>query len=101
MKLYIEEGFPEHYGLTENSIIYRNHNSDKIISIMDEWWQFIENYSKRDQLSLFYILWKNNINMQYLTDVAIKLDTKNFDFFRHRNGIIKIEDLYKKDDLNL
>ena len=96
IKLYREEGFPEHYGLTENSIIYRNHNSDKIISIMEEWWQFIENYSKRDQLSLFYILWKNNINMEYLTNVAIKLDTKNFDFFHHRNGIIKIEDLYKR-----
>ena len=101
IKLYREEGFPEHYGLTENSIIYRNHKSDKVISIMEEWWEFIENYSKRDQLSLFYILWKNDIYMVYLTDVAIKLDTKNFDSFAHRNGIISIEDLYKKGYLGL
>ncbi|WP_161976088.1 glycosyltransferase domain-containing protein, partial [Brachyspira catarrhinii] len=44
MKLYREEGFPEHYGLNETNIMYRNHKSDKVISIMEEWWQFIENY---------------------------------------------------------
>ena len=102
IKLYREAGFPEHYGFTENSIMYRNHNNDKIISIMEEWWQFVENYSKRDQLSLFYVLWKNNIKMEYLTDIAIKLDIKNFDFLNHKRKIvIGINDLYKKSGLNL
>ena len=97
IKLFREEGFPEHYGLTENSIIYRNHNNNRIISIMEEWWHFVENYSKRDQLSLFYILWKNNMQMEYLTDIAIKLDIKNFDFFPHRKyRNLNLEELYKK-----
>ena len=102
MKLYREEGFPEHYGLTENSIIYRNHKSDKIISIMEEWWKFIENYSKRDQLSLSYVLWKNNMQLNYLTDTNIRLDTKNFEIFHHnKNKIISIEELGRKWNLSL
>ena len=101
MKLYREEGFPEHYGLNETNIMYRNHKSDKIISIMEEWWKFIENYSKRDQLSLSYVLWKNNMQLNYLTDTNIRLDTKNFEIFHHnKNKIISIEELYRKHDLS-
>lgn len=53
--------FPEHYGLNENNLIYRLHNDSKIIKIMNEWWSFIKDYSKRDQLSLSYVLYKNGI----------------------------------------
>ena len=102
IKLYREEGFPEHYGLNETNIMYRNHKSDKVISIMEEWWQFIENYSKRDQLSLSYVLWKNNMSLNYLTDTNIRLDTKNFEAFHHnKNKIISLEELYRKDGLSL
>ena len=101
IRLFREEGFPEHYGLTENSIIYRNHKSDKVISIMEEWWHFVKNYSKRDQLSLFYILWKNNMKMEYLTKVNPRLDSKNFKAFKHEDGIISIEYLYKKYRVSL
>lgn len=53
--------FPTHYGLNENNLIYRVHNEPDVIKIMDEWWTFIKDYSKRDQLSLSYVLWKNGI----------------------------------------
>lgn len=56
-----KENFPKHYGLNENCIIYRKHNNKKIVAIMEMWWNFISNYSKRDQLSLSYILWKFDI----------------------------------------
>lgn len=56
-----ENNFPEHYGLNENNLIYRVHNDSKIIKIMEEWWAFIRDFTKRDQLSLVYVLWKNSI----------------------------------------
>ena len=101
IKLFRKEGFPEHYGLAENSIIYRNHNNNRIISIMEEWWYFVENYSKRDQLSLSYVLWKNNIPLNYLTEFNIRLDIKNFEALHHNKSIISAEDLYKKWNLGL
>lgn len=101
IRKYENEGFPKKNGLSENSLIYRFHNDDKIISMMEDWWDILKNYSKRDQLGLFYVLWKYNYEMQYLLDTAIKLDTKNFEAFHHDDGIISIEDLYKKGTLAL
>lgn len=60
-KLIQDDNFPEHYGINENNCIFRKHNDEKIIKIMDDWWYYIENFSKRDQLSLSYVLWKHNI----------------------------------------
>lgn len=101
IRKYKNEGFPKKNGLSENSLIYRFHNDNEIISIMEDWWDILKNYSKRDQLGLFYVLWKHNYKMQYLLDTAIKLDTKNFEAFHHDDGIISIEDLYKKGTLAL
>lgn len=67
----LKENFPENYGLNENNIIYRRHNDERVIKLMNEWWWFIENYSSRDQCSLSYVLWKNGIKPDsiYLTNV--------------------------------
>ena len=60
-------GMPRHFGLTENNIIYRQHNTPQIIEIMDEWWCMTSNYSRRDQLSLAWILWKQGIKISDIT----------------------------------
>ena len=57
---YKAEGFPEHYGLSETNVIYRQHNTRSCIKLMEAWWDVIEKHSHRDQLSLSYVLWKLN-----------------------------------------
>ena len=79
----LKEGFPKNLGMTENNIIFRRHNHPLCIKIMNEWWNMINQYSKRDQLSLFYILWKNNLQITYLFESAIKNDKQNFRIFHH------------------
>ena len=59
MQKYHDEGFPEHFGLTEGCIIVRRHNDPVCIRIMEEWWSILLQYAKRDQLGLMYVLWKN------------------------------------------
>ncbi len=99
INLYENEGFPKNYGLSENNIIYRNHNDEKIISIMNDWWYMIENYSKRDQLSLYYVLWKNNFDMPYLTRSSIRLDFPNFEFKPHNKSMLTtLQGLYEYDN---
>ncbi|MGQ4876500.1 MAG: glycosyltransferase domain-containing protein [Promethearchaeia archaeon] len=61
MKKYRKEGFPENYGLTDNSFIIRRH-TEKIKELNELWWKQITTYSIRDQLSLMYVLYKLNIN---------------------------------------
>ena len=57
---YFSEGFPFNYGLSENCVLCRYHNDDICKNIMNTWWNEINNHSTRDQLSLYYSLWKNN-----------------------------------------
>ncbi len=61
---YKNEGFPCNYGLLEANLIVtdlKNENAKKILNL---WWDdFITEESYRDQLSLPYILWKNNIKI--------------------------------------
>jgi len=57
MRRYEEEGFPRDNGLTENCVILRRH-TDSMAKINETWWDEICRGSKRDQLSLNYVLWK-------------------------------------------
>lgn len=55
---YKAEEYPQNQGLTANSILLRRHNSDDIVKLSDMWWEEISNFSRRDQLSFCYCLWK-------------------------------------------
>ena len=79
----IENNMPKNYGLNETNIVYRKHNTPKNKKIMEEWWNMIENYSKRDQLSLSYILWKNNISVNNLSIDNTRIDIENFNIYSH------------------
>lgn len=55
------EHYPRHNGLYETNILFRENNP--IIQAVDSmWWICIDNYSKRDQLSFNYTLWKNGLS---------------------------------------
>ena len=58
MAVLRKDKYPENNGLSENNILFRQHN--KIPEMLDLWWYMIEKYSKRDQLSFNYALWKTN-----------------------------------------
>ena len=55
-----QEGYPRHRGLNENNIIFRTHN-DRVKAVDAMWWSLYEEYTRRDQLTLYYVLWKNPV----------------------------------------
>ncbi len=68
-----DDGFPEHYGLSENNILIRNHKNPKLIKFMKKWWKMVKKGSKRDQLSFIYISWKYNFtNFVFIERKLIK-----------------------------
>ena len=64
MKIYKSNGFPKHFGLFENSFIIRKHNDFRCKKICFDWWEQLNKYTWRDQLSLSYVLWENSINFK-------------------------------------
>ncbi len=62
-----KEGFPKNFGLSENKVLFRQHNDEKIKKIMTDWWKEVL-YLPRDQLSLAYVLWKNKENFYFMEE---------------------------------
>lgn len=87
---YRSDGFPKHFGLTENNIIYRCHNDKMLIAIMNEWWNSIIHGPKRDQLSLMYLCWKNNF-MPGIMQESSRSSNKYFRYSLHldNSAIVK------------
>lgn len=61
--------FPDKYGMVECNMIVRNNTCETMKKVMQEWWeQFNTHKVKRDQLTLPYVCWKNNI---HISDIAV------------------------------
>ena len=60
MKDYLLNGYPENNGLLSGGFIVRNHNEKDVINAMEVWWDEVQHYSQRDQISLSYALWKTD-----------------------------------------
>jgi hypothetical protein len=61
-----QSGFPKHFGLLENNIIFRDHNNELVKKISDSWWDEYLSYTNRDQFSLMFVYWQNNFFPTYL-----------------------------------
>lgn len=82
------DGFPKNIGLSEANVIFRKHNQPEIKKTMEDWWWWIENFSKRDQLSLHYVLWKNQINPIYFSDKSLRKMIDDFLIIPHNDELL-------------
>lgn len=99
MKSYREEGFLEKFGLGENNILFRKHNNEKVVKIMTDWWDELNTKTKRDQLSLAYVLWKNGEKFNFM-DESARNGLGYFGYvqhneFKNRNFFVKAKDKIK------
>lgn len=83
-KIFEASRFPKNYGLSENNVIYRKHHIDIVQRVMDQWWTMLCNFSSRDQASLAYVLWKNDISLDDITMPNIRVNYKDFWIVRHQ-----------------
>ncbi len=70
MKAYKKDGFPEHYGLFRTCIVVREHNNEQCKKLMRLWWEQIDKYTKRDQLSFTYALWKMGLDKYSVSNLG-------------------------------
>ncbi len=67
---YKADGFPKHFGMRELSVIYRKHNDEDCYGIMKEWWEHVNKYTMRDQISLPYLIWKRGKDISYIMSLG-------------------------------
>ncbi len=85
-RLVEQAGMPTNYGFMENNILYRRHHQPEIVRMMEEWWDMLVNYAKRDQLSLAYLFWKNGRRVEDCTFENSRLRIHDFYVFGHKKG---------------
>ena len=84
------ELYPRHNGLSETGLVYRAHN-DIVLSFESEWWNCIERYSRRDQLSFNYVAWRLKISVQnLLEDGENVISSSHFNVIPHKGNATKI-----------
>jgi len=84
LEKYHKERFPEHFGMGENNVIFRKHHNPACMRLMEDWWEIFNRYSKRDQLTLFYLIWKEKVDFAFFAPYSFKKDHKNFRIYKHK-----------------
>ena len=70
MKRYKEAGLPSQFGLSENNILLRQHSKKSITALMEGWWRELQKETKRDQLSLPFVLWQLGLEYHFMDESA-------------------------------
>jgi hypothetical protein len=78
MARYRREGMPTDFGLSENNVIFRHHHEPQMRKIMENWWQEIVDGSRRDQLSLSFVLWKEAVEPRFFFEGRALLDELHY-----------------------
>jgi len=66
IKEYSYEGYPKNFGMIDSCVLVRELHNEKLNSVMNTWWNEVNNKSYRDQLSFNYSFWKED----YIYDTA-------------------------------
>ena len=102
---YIHDRYPDHNGLAETTVVFRR-NTEESRKVNNDWWNEILSKSKRDQLSINYVLWKNGvkyygINKSVRQGKYFSVRDHNKNSYVERSEVLKInkmqEELIRKD----
>lgn len=83
IKHYRNEGLPATTGLYAGGIIARRHHAPEIRQFNEAWWGEYNQFSKRDQLSLNYLLWKLQLPVETIDHMRWEPP-----FFKTRLGFV-------------
>jgi len=89
LEKYEIDGLPPGAGMVEASFIWRSHKDPGLIKFMELWWEEINNFSTRDQLSLCYLMWKMNCRPKVLPEIFGTSKINPYFFKRPHNSHTK------------
>ena len=66
MGRYRNLGYPEGNGLSKGAFLLRRHNDRILIPVMETWFEHVQSYSHRDQLSLPVAMWLHKFKPEFI-----------------------------------
>jgi len=102
LKTYTESGMPLDQPLTDNGVIFRWHQHPMLSKAMSSWWEQLQDFSKRDQISLPYVIWKADLPIKKWSE-SFREENAYFEPYMHRQTLIRdiitIIRVYRNDRL--
>lgn len=59
-----KNNYPSNNGLFHMAVMIRRHNDPEVIELMEMWWSYIQQFSRRDQLSFCFSLSQTNVKCE-------------------------------------
>ena len=77
--------FPHRAGLLETSVFVSRMGDPKVANFLNDWWALIDKFSRRDQLSLPYLLREHGLEVSRLAEPGVCMRTDpRFVYYRHQ-----------------
>ena len=86
LETYYKAGMPHEQLLSDNAVIFRWHKHPKLAESMNCWWEQLQTYSKRDQISLPYVIWKNELPVKRWA-WSFRKKNEYFEPYPHRSSL--------------
>ena len=74
---YVEWGFEDNLGISENGLLFRRHNDARVVQLMELWWEEYQNGCLRDQVSLMPCMYRTDF-MPYFQFIEMDIRNNNF-----------------------
>lgn len=82
--------YPRKNGLCETGVFYRRHHVQEVARFDAIWWNCIEKYSRRDQFSINYSLWKLSLTYEFfLSEDQTVYNSECFNYVGHQEEVSK------------
>lgn len=80
---YVEWGFKDDLGISENGLLIRRHNDARVTQLMEMWWDEYQKGCLRDQVSLMPCMYRTDF-MPYFQFIEMDIRNNNFvEVMRH------------------
>lgn len=73
-EFYKKENYNYDNGLVESTVLIKRPNDEKVIETMNVWFDMVKNYTKRDQLSFNYALFKTGLKVKWINEYVFGND---------------------------
>ena len=89
-EFFRREGMPRNVGLVEASVLWRDHEDQDVLALMQRWWDHLQRFGYRDQPGLAYLLWRDDSGIAVLPAEAGNLRANGY-FVRHLHRMSPFE----------
>lgn len=81
MAFYKSKGFPPNQGMVQTGLMVRNNNKN-VKQFCKMWYEQVDRFSHRDQLSFNYVVWKTNLIKPFL--ISSMILNNAFKLYKHK-----------------